>query len=233
MAGYGFVQSVVPIPRRTVSPATSFYSSNNNAGSLLIAIVNMNASGVLQSITDSNNNTWIQIGTFEASFGQQLGMFYVSSCAPGPNTVTIVFSGAGANLTFALLEFSGGSVAPLDAISNASFANVQVVSATIGPSLTGELIVLAAIRIQGGSNWTPGSGYTLSWTGINQFVMAEHSLSSQVGSQTPSMSFNSSGAQCLVISASFIPAGLLTSSNFSREESGSSGMSPSYGNLVQ
>jgi hypothetical protein len=192
----------------------------------------MNNSTVLQSIVDSNNNTWLQIGDFVTFLNDVLGVFYCVNIASGPSTVNVNFSGAGALLTLAIAEFPNSSQTPLDVFQKATPTVSLTPNVNISPSLENEMIIFCAFRYEGGSNWTPGAGYSLMWSGANEYLMAEYNLSVPQGNQNAGMSFSGPGGSWAGLAASFTSSGLLASYISNQESFGSDSMSPSYGNIV-
>jgi hypothetical protein len=189
------------------SPIHIAYASNNGAGNLLLAFVTWPSGNTLTGVTDSNGNSWLQIGTSQIDAGtESSALFYVKSCNAGANNVAFAFTGAGSS-GMNIYEFSGNSSNPLDT-SNGSVGATSTVSAgPITPAGAGELIILVAMRSGGGTTYTPGSGFTLANpAGAGQFAELQYNLSGPAGSQTPTMTMTTAGNNVAFAAAFLAPA---------------------------
>jgi hypothetical protein len=141
------------------------------AGSLLVCIVNSGGSFAATPVTDSNGNTWHQVGTTNGpnADSQIMAMFYAWNANAGATTVTVHWVSTG-NDTFSILEFSGilASSDPLDVQntlktgSTATGANA-ITSNSVTPGTANGLAIAAMSDTSGtaptttaGTGWTDG-----------------------------------------------------------------------------
>ncbi len=146
-----FIQGAVQHLNVSASNALAF-SLNNTAGNLLVVDVvgtePFGGAGSL-SISDSNGNTYTQIGPNEQN-NVIATCWYASNCVAGANTVTVSYSGgtfANQGIAVAIHEYSGiATTSPLDT-SNFNDANsISNVTASVTTS-QGDLIHVFASSI--------------------------------------------------------------------------------------
>jgi hypothetical protein len=184
------------------------YTSNNTLNNLLVAGVRFRASAQsFTSLTDSQGNTWLQIGSFvnNASGNNfSLGMFYVPQARAGANTVTLALSAVG-NADLVILEYSGNSASPLDtsASSNNGGGGGTTISANITPSAAGNLLVGYSGNNSPGQNWTVSGSYVPRTSQTNVGSGAADILSAPAGSTSTTFTWINTGLELMV--ASFIP----------------------------
>jgi hypothetical protein len=86
------------------STFTQAYGSPNVAGNLLIAMIHVDVGfGTPTGVTDTQGNTWFQVGISDVSIST---IFYCPSARAGANTVNVALSSA-SNGSVSLAEYSG------------------------------------------------------------------------------------------------------------------------------
>ena len=139
------------------SAAADFYPSpisgnvtitGSTAGNLLIAGVSASYYGVASSVTDNAGNIYTSVPSLtstDGTFGTSI--WYCNNCLGGATIVTVTFSTAIGEGTMAVYEFSGqntGSV--VDSANTSTGSGTAAISATLTPSVTGELLIAYAVN---------------------------------------------------------------------------------------
>jgi hypothetical protein len=145
------------------STNTLAYGSNVAVGDLLIVDVatnNTSLSGIV--VGDSQGNTYSSAGN-TAQVGLALLTFYTLAKASGANTVSITPTGAAANVTVALHEYSGNAASsPFDTFNaNATLTpTTSLTTGTVPVDNPGEMIHAAFAQNSVNDVYGPGSGFT-------------------------------------------------------------------------
>ncbi|OAI45958.1 hypothetical protein AYO44_12210 [Planctomycetaceae bacterium SCGC AG-212-F19] len=96
------------------------FTSATGSGDLVVAEISFNNNVNFSSITDSQGNTWVQIGAEQnsTSFGIKSRLYYAKNIKGGPLTVTSQLSGSAAFHELYIHEYTGlDPTNPLDAFS--------------------------------------------------------------------------------------------------------------------
>src|SRR5580765_4092028 len=183
------------------------FTSNNIAGNsiiIAIGIGEVEASNITLTITDTNNNTYIQ--AIKASQGTTLeaSIFYAVGIAGGANTITATIAGSSAvnaAIAIQIYECWGliGLAGTLDQTSTGSNAgSTSPSTGTIVPTIPNELCF--AVLASGGGTITAGSNFNLDsgsllpqGGGIVSFGSQSQALTS-IASITPSATLSMSNA---------------------------------------
>jgi chitodextrinase len=137
--------SYVQTGARNSSASTNVlgFSANNTAGNLIVVEVDWEAGSNFSSITDTQGNSYTQIGTEQTSFGLKSRLYYAKDIKAGPNTVTTIVTGSPAFHEIYIHEYSGVSTTnPLDTFSvnsasGGTFSSGNVVTASDNELLYG------------------------------------------------------------------------------------------------
>jgi hypothetical protein len=161
LASWSYVQTNAA----DVSAATNSvaFTSATRAGDLVVAEISFNNNVNFSSITDSQGNTWVQIGAEQnsTSFGIKSRLYYAKNIKGGPLTVTSQLSGAPAYHELYIHEYSGLDTAnPLDAFSantatGSSFTSNNLTTTTANDLLYG--IEIDSASASAAAGWTTRS----------------------------------------------------------------------------
>ena len=126
----------------TGASVTVAYPLAQTAGNLNIVVVGWNDNtSTLNSVSDSNENSYIQAGTTIAGTGIRQAIFYAKNIAAGSNTVTVSLNQAAAYVDVRILEYSGLDTAnPLDVTAGAAGASAAPNSGAATTTSANELI---------------------------------------------------------------------------------------------
>lgn len=115
------------------------YTTNVTAGSVLVAILTGRATGMLpSSVSDTQGNVWVQVGTSQFGGVTRSGVFVcLSAKTTGANTVTGTWSTSGAAVSIGIAEWlTAGVVVTLDTSGQATAASTPATSQSITASMT-------------------------------------------------------------------------------------------------
>ena len=179
------------------SSQTCAFSSNVNAGDLLIVCVDVFGQAIT-GVSDSQGNTYTAIpGTpveQESTAPRYTAMYWAIAGSSAANTVTVSYNQAssGQSTIMVAAYTPAGGVVSLDASGTASGTSVTSLTATTGAaSYPSDLLVFFVAAFSGCG--TP-SGYTIRQTeGSNTTVLGD-STSSAAGVQSVTETFDSSTA---------------------------------------
>lgn len=151
------------------------YASNVTANNLLICAVssggpNSQATG----ITDSQANTWSQVGTASISaLGDAIQIFYTIAGSSAANTVTVTFPGVAQGDTMTIFEYSGNATSSvLDQINVGQGVSSTPASASITPGQANCLVFAAEVDgAIDGTTITAGTNYTIRQTQLTSSVL--------------------------------------------------------------
>ncbi len=146
----------------TSSGSTSFglaYNTNTTAGSFLVAWVqNVTASATL-SISDSLNNTWVQLGTTTSAFSEEWAIFYCPTNIGGANTVTITTT-VSSGIIMGIGEWTGQSASPFDTGNtsmNSVLSATSLTTASITTAQANETLIFCGFGNNNAATLTPTS----------------------------------------------------------------------------
>jgi hypothetical protein len=116
--------SATPVAHATVKGSNGGTTAgvNTTGADLLVAVISYyNGAGASPVPTDSNANTWTQIGTTQAGSNTSVKMFYVASPTVGTgHTFSSTSSGASSFSSMEIGAWSGSAASPLDQTSQAA-----------------------------------------------------------------------------------------------------------------
>jgi hypothetical protein len=166
------------------------YSSNNTAGSLLVAMIySPGGSASTYTVTDTQGNTWFAAGISDISLTH---VFFCPSAKAGANTVTA--SVTGANPTqLSLAEYTGhNSSHPVSCASQyATSAGAQPTIGIVTPN-AGSLIIWVVGTNGGGVTWSSITGFTAQTATTTVPVIWGDNESSSAGLNTLSANIGAS-----------------------------------------
>jgi uncharacterized protein (TIGR03437 family) len=158
MSPISFVQEAA----NSASNAQTFsvpFKSKTTAGDLILVGIDFESNATPSAVTDSQGNTYTQIGTQLASPGGTYSrVYYANNVQGGSDTVTIQFSANSSFLDVYLTEYSGvDPTNPIDAQAGTSGASGEASSGTATTTATGDVIYVYCV-----GDWacTAGSGFT-------------------------------------------------------------------------
>jgi type II secretory pathway component PulJ len=163
----------------SVSSLAKAFSSNNESGDLLIAVV-ANQGLVTSSISDTAGNTWVQIAsTTYPAYSDEIAIYAATNSNAGANTATVAFASGASYASLFLYEYRGASTSTsFDAWgAQAQSDTSSPVSPSVSPTSSVELL-LGVDSVGYPTNALPsaGSGYTLetsSTAGNSTQIFAE------------------------------------------------------------
>jgi hypothetical protein len=133
--------SATPVAHATVKGSNGGTTAgvNTTGADLLVAVISYyNGAGASPVPTDSNANTWTQIGTTQAGSNTSVKMFYVASPTVGTgHTFSSTSSGASSFSSMEIGAWSGSAASPLDQTSQAAAKQ----AGSVTPTQDNELLV--------------------------------------------------------------------------------------------
>lgn len=163
---YAHVQSKSQAFGNSASARTLQFDSNVTINDLLIVAVAIYANNVTVTVSDTQVNSWSQVGGYEVipfDTNARLAIFYAvaNSTDSSPNTITVTPS-ASAFLTLGIHEYSGNDTAsPLDGSNQGDGTGSSMDSGSITVSAANELLFGAFTTVENIYTTTAGSGFTL------------------------------------------------------------------------
>jgi hypothetical protein len=141
------------------SSVTTVAFTSNNAGDLLVVAV-WSGLGGSHSISDSNTNSWTQIGTVTDGVGSILSVYYCENCKASAGTNTITLDGGNGYKRLMCVEYSGIQTSTSLRTSLTNFGSGT--TATVGNMtvVVGDLVLGSIVGDWSNDNWGAGSGYT-------------------------------------------------------------------------
>lgn len=147
----------------SVSSIVTNYATANNSGDLLLAVV-ANKGLVTSTISDTNSNSWVMVGsTTYASYSEKLTLYMVTSSVAGANTTTVSFGSGASYASVFLYEYRGATASsPWDTWGGQIQANTaSPVSPTVNPTSSVELLFGINYNANTTEVPSPGAGYIL------------------------------------------------------------------------
>jgi hypothetical protein len=175
---WSLVQSRQQTGGGTTSTARAF-ASNVVAGNILIAAISAGGlvgSVPVSSVTDSQGNTWNQVGTAtQAPAGDYIQIFYAIAGSSAANTVTANFPGSSQGDTLTIFEFSGNGTT-LASLLNTSSSNSGTSNApaagAVTPSADGCLFFAAEVDSANDAvTITAGTDFTIQQTQLTSSTL--------------------------------------------------------------
>jgi hypothetical protein len=133
-------------------------SSNTVAGDVLLVGFDFDTSASFASITDSQGNTFVQIGSqLTSPGGARSRLYYAPNIKGGADTVTIQLSNSSSFIEVYAVEYSGADPSnPIDGQAGAAGASNSVSSGATSTTVANDLIFAYCV---GDSSCTAGSGF--------------------------------------------------------------------------
>ena len=157
-SGISFVQGTAGAASGTASTFSLAFPANTLAGDLIVVGFDFQANA-FSSITDSQGNTFTQVGSqLTSPGGSNSRLYYTNTAAGGADTITINFSAKSNWIEIYLSEYSGvNQTTPIDVQAGASGSSGSVSSGTATTTTAGDLIYGYCAA---DSTCTLGSGFT-------------------------------------------------------------------------
>jgi hypothetical protein len=179
------------------SQVTVAFPGAQTMGDLNVVVVGWNdTTATVQSVTDSNNNTYsLAIGPTSGT-GLRQSIYYAANIKGGSNTVTVTFNQTAQYPDVRILEYRGVSAVDVTAGSKGSSGTAS--SGTATTTTASELIFGAATTVQAVSG--AGSGFTtriITSYGDN----AEDRVVTKTGSYSATAPISPSGAWVMQMAA--------------------------------
>src|SRR5712692_32748 len=159
--GIGLVQSAA-VQGSSVTSLSQAFPANNTAGNLIVVFVRASTTSQTVTVTDTASNTYaLAVSQTQTTDGHQIRIFYATSAASSPNTVTATFSATNTHPWLSVFEFTG--VSALDqtahAQGNSSSPNTGLTAATT----SNNELVFAGLGLPNNSTATvtAGTGFQL------------------------------------------------------------------------
>jgi hypothetical protein len=222
-----FVQVAGVSAPGSASSLSYSFTANTLAGDLIVVGFDFSASTTPVSVTDSQGNTFIQVGSLLTSpGGVDSEVYYAKNIRGGADTVTVTLSANSAWLELYLTEYTGVDQAnPIDAQAGASGSAGTVSSGNATTTNSGDVIYGYCV---GDSACTAGSGFSARSTLDNNLI--EDQTAGNPGSYAATGTANSGWTMHMVAlkpasSGSAVSAPAITSATAA---SGTVGISFSY-----
>jgi hypothetical protein len=149
--GNTFVQSATS----AIPPAS--YSSDNTEGNVLVSIFGFSGFGDINSVSDSQGNTWIRGPATVHISGFGLSCWYTLNCKAGANSVSASYGfSPGLFVGQTIGEWSGASLFDLSASASGTSGAASV---SASASASSELAIGCVLS----STAIPGSGLGAGW----------------------------------------------------------------------
>jgi hypothetical protein len=153
-----FVQAVANDASGTASSLSLSFPQNTVAGDLIVVGFDFDTSATPSSVSDSQGNTFTQVGTqLTSPGGDRSRVYYAKNITGGADTVTVNFSADSSWIEIYLTEYSGvDQTNPIDAQAGASGNAGQVSSGNATTTVVGDVIYGYCV-----GDWacTVGSGF--------------------------------------------------------------------------
>jgi hypothetical protein len=193
-----YVQGAQVTTSASPNPFTLAFPSNNAAGNFILAFAFLDSpsGGVAVTISDSQGNTYVQVGTIQqAIFGgvAQIAVFVAANIAGGANTVSAAYTGTATNGILTIAEYAGVATAsPVasNAWARTSGSPAAVSLTTTAPNQT--ILLIGTANPTGGSAPALPSGFTLrNNDAVNHSMLADGTIAS---ASTANYNFTVTGA---------------------------------------
>lgn len=154
-----FVQTVSTAAPNNSNSLSLAFKNKTVAGNLILVAIDFMKSVPLSSLSDSQGNTWTQVGTqLNSPNGIGSRIYYANNIKGGSDTVTVTLSGTSTYLEMYLTEYAGLNQAnPIDAQTGTTGTGGTVSSGNITTTLAGDLLYTFCLA---DSSCTVSSGFT-------------------------------------------------------------------------
>jgi hypothetical protein len=158
-AAAAFVQATAGTAPGAASSLSVSFPANTTAGDIILVGFDFTTSASFSSISDSQGNTFTQVGTqLTSPGGARSQLYYANSIKGGADTVTVTLSANSAWIEIYVNEYSGvNQTTPIDVQSGASGTAGAVSSGSATTTAAGDIIYGYCV---GDWNCTVGSGFT-------------------------------------------------------------------------
>lgn len=153
---YGFVQQAASTSH-TASTNPVTFTSNTNAGDLIMVAFDYPTSATFSSIADSQGNSFTQVGSTLTKGSNASRVYYAKNIAGGADTVTLTFTGSTTSDIY-ITEYSGMSTATALDVQKGKTGNAGAISASATTTVQGDIIY--GFCFDTGGNCTAGTGFT-------------------------------------------------------------------------
>jgi hypothetical protein len=189
-SGITFVQANGGCAHPVVTSVSYPFSSPQTAGDFNIVAIGWNDNKAnIASVTDTLGNAYSQANGVLRNSALSQTIYYAANIKSGRNTVTVKFSGAGANIPdLRILEYSG--LTALDVNSGGTGTAVNAASSNATTTNANDLIFGAAMTVTGAS---AGSGFTSRLVTSPCADLAEDKIVSTTGSYNATATMTSVG----------------------------------------
>lgn len=188
----------------SVTSCNLAFGSNTGAGSLIVVVGRVGATGRTITVTDTQSSSYSlgcqQVITSDSS---ELFVHYAMNTAGGANTVTWAISGAAATVRFTIMEVSGAATSSvLDGCSGAEASSTTLTGGTVNTTVA-NVLLLGAGQNTNSVTFTAGSGYTLRSVvpATNERLMIETQVVSSTGAYTATATQSTSLAYAMITAA--------------------------------
>ncbi|HTX35795.1 MAG TPA: putative Ig domain-containing protein, partial [Bryobacteraceae bacterium] len=187
-AAISFVQATASAASSSASSLAVSFPAKTNAGDLILVAFDFTTSTTLSSVTDSQHNSFTEVGTqLTSPGGARSRVYYATDIKGGSDTVTIKLSGRSTVLEVYLNEYSGvNTTSPIDVQAGSSGSAGSVSSGSATTTAAGDLIYGFCI---GDSACTVGSSFTARSTFHSN--LTEDKLAATAGSYAATGTANS------------------------------------------
>jgi hypothetical protein len=146
----------------SVTSLSQAFPANNTAGNLIIVFVRASTTSQTVTVTDTAGNTYaLAVSQTQTSDGHQIDIFYATSAASSPNTVTATFSASNSHPWLAVFEYSG--VSGLDQTAHAQGSGASPNTGLTATTTSNNELVFAGLGLANASTATvtAGTGFQL------------------------------------------------------------------------
>ena len=168
-ASIAFVQAAAKATSASATSLTTSFTANTLAGDVILVGFDFSTSASASSITDSQGNTFTEVGSQLTSPGGSRSRVYAAkNIKGGADTVTVTLSGSSSWLEIYLTEYSGvDTVTPVDAQAGASGSAASVSSGNATTTQAGDVIYGYCV-----ADWkcSAGSGFAARSTLNNNLI---------------------------------------------------------------
>ena len=154
-----FVQVAAKSSSAATNTLSLSFPANTTAGNIILVGFDFDTNSTPSSITDSQGNTFAEVGSQLTSHGgARSRVYFAKNIKGGPDTITVNLSSNSAWIELYISEYSGvDTVNPVNAQAGASGSAGAVSSGTAATTAAGDVIYGYCV---GDWTCTPGSGFT-------------------------------------------------------------------------
>jgi hypothetical protein len=158
-AAIASLQTVAKAAPGTASSWSASFPANTAAGDLILVAFDFDTNSTPSSVTDSQGNTFIEVGSqLTSPGGSRSRVYYAKNIKGGADTVTVSLSASSGWIELYLTEYSGADPTnPIDAQAGSSGNPGAVSSGSATTTTAGDVIYGYCV---GDFACTAGSGFT-------------------------------------------------------------------------